>query len=201
VFFLATIVGLLFGGTDQVLGSISMPWATSLSLLSAPWLILPFCFGCTQRVSKSALLIGLVATYAALLGYGVMTLSPVEGVHLSQQHQAIVGLLRSERKVLFGGLISGPLYGLLGFYWRTRRAWVSAALVAGAVCLEPLVEDVVGHLPRQPAVWLAEIGAGTLLALYFALTVILSRRGRIYLRRVAGKESRAKRGTRNDSVL
>ena len=181
MFPIAVLVGLLFGGVDQYLGSIaSMPWATSVSLLSAPWLVVPFCFGCTQRTRSSALIIGLVVTYSALLGYGAMTLSPMEGVHLAQQHDAIRGLLHSERRFFIGGLLTGPLYGLLGHYWRKRRACLSAALVAGAVCFEPLAESAVGQLPHQSVVWLAEIAVGTAMAVYFAMAFTADRRSHLH---------------------
>jgi hypothetical protein len=176
VYVVAVVVGALFGGADQWLGSIALPWVASVSLLSAPWLILPFCFGCSQRIPKSAVLVGLLATYAALVGYGAMTLSPMEGVHLSQQHEAILGLLRSERLVVIGGLLSGPLYGFLGYCWRVRRAWVSGVLVAGAVCLEPLAERVAGRLPEHPVVWQVEVAVGLVLAGYFAVAAYAARR-------------------------
>jgi len=41
--------------------------------------------------------------------------------------------------------VTGPLYGFLGQRWRTRRAWISAALVAGALCLEPFVLTAAGR--------------------------------------------------------
>ena len=71
VFVLAVVVGLVFGGGDQYLGAINANglWTVSLSLLSAPWLVLPFAFGCSQLRTSRAAAIGLVATMSALLGY------------------------------------------------------------------------------------------------------------------------------------
>jgi len=46
---------------------------------------------------------------------------------------------------------------------------VSAALVAGAVCLEPVAEGAVGRLPQQSTVWIIEVSAGLVLASYFVL--------------------------------
>jgi hypothetical protein len=177
VFLLAVLAGAGFGGGDQYLGSLSaMPWATWSSLLSAPWLLLPFAFGCTQLRPRRAMLIGLVATMSGLLGYGAMTLTPIENVHLSQDSGAILALVRSEAIVIVGGLITGPLYGWLGQRWRGRRAWVSAIAVAGAVCLEPLAERAAGRLPTRAVVWIAEVVAGLAIAAYFLVAGLSWRR-------------------------
>jgi hypothetical protein len=169
-FFIAVIVGAVFGSIDQYLGSIShIPWLGEVSLLSAPWLVLPFVFGCTQVRARRAVLIGCVAIAAALVGYFIMTLTPLEGVHLNGSIGPVLALLRSEAKVILGGTITAPLFGYLGFRWRTTRAWLSASLVAGAICLEPLAAATVGRLPQISAVWIAEISIGCIAALYFVL--------------------------------
>jgi hypothetical protein len=170
-FLVAVIVGALFGSVDQYLGSIShIPWLGEVSLLSAPWLVLPFVFGCTQRRAVRAIHIGCVATAAALLGYFVMTLTPMEGVHLHGSLGPVFALLHSEVRVIVGAIVTSPLFGYLGYRWRTARAWLSAALVAGAICLEPLASAAAGRLPQFRAVWIAEIAVGLLVAAYFGLT-------------------------------
>src|SRR5208282_939448 len=138
----AIAVGIAFGAGDQYLGSLATPglWTVSLSQLSAPWLLLPFAFGCSQLRSSRAALIGLVATVAGLFGYFLMSLGPFDGGHASLNLRAARGLLSSNSWIIAGGLVTGPLYGLLGQRWRTRRAWLSAVLVAGAFCLEPWAE-------------------------------------------------------------
>ena len=85
----ALLLAALFGGGDQYLGSMSWhPWAADVSLLSAPWLVLAFIAGWTQRDPRRAALLGLACTASAFLGYGLMTLSPVENAHLSLQSAA-----------------------------------------------------------------------------------------------------------------
>ncbi len=122
VYLVAVVVGLAFGGGDQYLGSlVALPWAWAVSGLSAPWLVLPFVFGCTQSHARRAALVGLVATASALVGYFAMTLSPVEGVHLGSNPRLVVGLLQSNVAVVLGGILTGPLYGLLGQGWHVRR--------------------------------------------------------------------------------
>ena len=66
-------------------------------------------------VPRRAVLAGLVATLSALAGYCVMTLTPVEGVHVTADPGAIVALLRSEDVVIAASVITGPLYG----FWDT----------------------------------------------------------------------------------
>lgn len=170
-FLVAVIVGALFGSVDQYLGSIShIPWLGEVSLLSAPWLVLPFVFGCTQVRALRAIHIGCVATAAALLGYFAMTLTPMEGVHLHGSLRPVFALLHSEDRVIVGAVVTAPLFGYLGCQWRRARAWLSAAFVAGAICLEPLASAAVGRLPQFRAVWIAEISVGLLVATYFGLT-------------------------------
>jgi hypothetical protein len=179
VFLVAIGVGLVFGGGDQYLGAINANglWTVSLSLLSAPWLVLPFCFGCSQLRSSRAARVGLVATMSALLGYFLMIMGPFEGGQWTMNLREIHGLFVSNADNIIGGLLTGPLYGLAGQRWRTRRAWLSAALVAGALCLEPLALTIAGrNAPGDLVVWPAEIAFGVVLASYFLFTGVAFRR-------------------------
>jgi hypothetical protein len=169
-FLIAGLIGAAFGSTDQYLGSISrIPWLGDVSLLSAPWLVLPFVFGCTQVRPRRAVLVGCIATAAALVGYFIMTLTPLEGVHLNGSIGPILALLHSEAKVIVGGAATAPIFGYLGYRWRTARAWLSATFVAGALCLEPLATAAVGRLPQFRSVWIAELCIGVVTTTYFSL--------------------------------
>ena len=171
---LALVLAAAFGAGDQYLGSLSAhPWGADVSLLSAPWLVLPFLAGATQREARRAVLLGLACTYAALLGYGVMTLSPVENAHVTLA--TLRGFVGSERNVLVGGLLTGPLFGWFGQQWRTRRALLGALVSAAALCLEPLVRRAGVNPIRFRGVWIAEVAAGLALAAY--ATRAASRRG------------------------
>jgi hypothetical protein len=180
VFLVAVVVGLIFGGGDQYLGSINATglWTESLSLLSAPWLVLPFLFGCSQLRSSRAAAVGLVATLSALSGYFLMIMGPLEGGQWTiTSLREVHGLLFSNEENILGGFVTAPLYGLLGQRWRTRRAWTSAVLVAGALCLEPLALSVTGRsYPGYLVVWPAEIGVGIALAAFFLVTGVMYRR-------------------------
>jgi hypothetical protein len=166
---LALVLSAAFGAGDQYLGSLTgsghvwaAGWSSDVSLLSAPWLVLAFVAGATQRQPRRAALLGLACTYAALLGYGLMTLSPVEHAHLTLA--AVHGFLVSERAVLVGGIATGPLFGWFGQQWRTRRAITGALVTAAALCLEPLARRVTIDPIQHRDVWLAEVAAGLGLA-------------------------------------
>ncbi len=160
----ALALAAVFGGGDQYLGSMSWhPWAADISLLSAPWLLLAFLAGWTQRDPRRAALLGLACTASALLGYGLMTLSPVENAHLTLSSAAA---FVHESRVIVGGLFTGPLFGWFGQRWRTDRAWFGALATAAAICLEPLARIPAGQAIRFPAVWIAEVAAGVAMAIY-----------------------------------
>lgn len=91
-----------------------------VSLLSAPWLVLPFAFGCGQ-LHPGAVTIGLVVTLSALLGYFLMIMGPFAGGQWNLSLHEVRGLFLSNTLNIFGGFVTGPLYGFLGQRWRTRR--------------------------------------------------------------------------------
>jgi Family of unknown function (DUF6518) len=166
---IALVLAAAFGAGDQYLGSLTgsghlwaAGWSSDVSLLSAPWLVLPFVAGATQREPRRGALVGLACTYAALLGYMLMTLSPVEHAHISAA--AIRGFAISERSVLIGGIVTGPLFGWFGQQWRTRRAITGAFVTAAALCFEPLARRVTINPIGNRDVWLAEVAVGLALA-------------------------------------
>lgn len=179
VFLVAALVGAVFGAADQYLGSLHALglWTVSASLLSAPWLFLPFVVGCSQPRWTRAAAVGLVATLCALAGYFVMVMGPFEGGHSSFDLRELHGLLVSNARNIVGGLLTAPLYGALGQRWRTRRSWMSATLTAGAFCLEPLAQLLTGHrYPGESSVWPAEIALGLALGGYFLAAGLAFRR-------------------------
>jgi Family of unknown function (DUF6518) len=160
---LALVVAAAFGAGDQYLGSFSMhPWMADVSLLSAPWLVLAFLAGWTQREPRRAAVLGLGCTLAALVGYGLMTLSPFENAGLTVT--TATGFVRSSSRIFLAGLVSGPLFAWLGYRWRTERRWLGAVATAALLCLEPLAHHV-----RSETARLAEVAAGLAFASYFAV--------------------------------
>jgi hypothetical protein len=170
---LALLFAALFGAGDQYLGSFSMhPWMADVSLLSAPWIVLAFIAGCTQREPKRAALLGLGCTLAALVGYGLMTLSPVENAQITAT--SVRGFVISEQRVILGGLVTGPLFGWFGYRWRVDRAWLGALSAAAALCLEPVARIQVGQAITSHTVLLAEVVVGLAMATYVAVAARLA---------------------------
>jgi hypothetical protein len=183
-FFLAALLGLAFGAADQYLGSMSWlgQWASTAAQVSAPWLVLPFIVGMTQQRSRRAIVLGLVVTVAALVGYFAMTYSPME-IHPWSFSRFTAGIVAVTTRgwynpvYILGGLVTGPLFGFLGHQWRVRRSWVSAALIAGALCLEPLARWATGQLPyAAPSVWGVEVAVGAVVAALFIFAILAWRR-------------------------
>jgi|SRR5579884_465992 len=183
---LALLLSAAFGAADQYVGSLWLPWGADIASLSAPWLVLAFLAGATQRAPRRAALLGLASTYAALLGYFLLTDSPLEGARYDLANTR--SFFVSNSVVVLGGIVTGPLFGWFGQQWRTRRALAGALVAAAAFCLEPLARraplGVVhyfghGYVLANPigsrGVILAEVAAGLLLAAYFAVTAARAR--------------------------
>lgn len=172
VFVLALIVGFAFGAADQYLGSLHVClrlgfWAATVSGLSAPWLLLPFLFGCSQQSPRRAAALGLLATMAGLAGYFAMMWGPIEGGTWTQFAAHWPILLASQSVNIIGGVLCGPLFGYLGQRWHAHRSWAGAMLVAGAFCFEPLARLAAGRLDPPAFIWALEVALGIALALYF----------------------------------
>jgi Family of unknown function (DUF6518) len=181
VFVVTAVLGFVFGAGDQYLGSLKPMvalgvWTVSVSQMSALWLLLPFAFGLTQDDRRRAMVVGLTASVAALAGYFLMTVSPMESVPLHDAPRALVALLPSNLQWVVGGLVGGPLFGLLGQRWRVERWWPSAALVVGLLLFEPIARRLRGELVGPTWVWSLEAAVGVVLAAGFLLSAGLRRR-------------------------
>lgn len=183
-FLLVAILGLAFGAADQQLGSHSATlgyWAATAAQVSAPWLVLPFLIGSTQRSARKAAVLGLLVALSALLGYFAMTYSPWE-IHPWSFDRFTSGMVALTTRgwynplYILGGLVMGPLFGLLGQRWRVRRWWVSAAIVSGTLCLEPMARWATGQLRGPASVWTTEVAFGAGVAALFAYMLATSRR-------------------------
>lgn len=160
------------GAADQYVGSLTRFWALAWEVpaLSAPWLLLPFVVGSTQTNLRRAALWGGSGTLAALVGYGVMTISPIEHAHFGLGN--FLAFVRSNGLWFVGSAVTGPLFGYLGHRWRVARARAAALVIAGAVMLEPLVHSAaypgvpIGAIPFGP-VTAAEFAAGLAMAAWF----------------------------------
>jgi hypothetical protein len=96
----------------------------------------------------------------------------VGGPEASDTVPGVVYLIALIGSLIFGGAdqVSGPFFGFCGWVWRARRAWVAAALIAGAFTLEPLARWLAGALEPTPLARSAEVLAGLGLAAWIAHT-------------------------------
>jgi hypothetical protein len=173
------LVGFAFGAADQYLGSRSAlgAWASAVSLMSAPWILLPFSVGWTQARPRKAAALGLIVTLSALAGYWVMTYSPIEGVPIDRFWSGEVAVVTSGYNPLYvlAGAVTGPLFALLGYRWRLERWWASAVVVVASLCLEPVARRASGQLLQPPLVWSAEALVGIVVAVLFAMSLRTAR--------------------------
>ncbi len=151
--------------------------------VSALWLLLPFLAGAAagSRRLAAAAVAGLAATLAALVGFYfaesfVLDLGP---------HPWLTDLSLTMGTVRYYGeraLLTGPLFGALGFWWQQRRSVAAAGLLAAAFIFEPVAWWLYGQhigggaaypVPGYPALWLTEIAVGLA---GFALLATVARR-------------------------
>ena len=149
-----------------------------LGNVSTPWLLVPFLAGTRSRKAGAGALLGLAATMFALFGFYLLTSLVVDLGH----HGIIRDLgreLGANRIYLVSGILSGPLFGALGAWWRTTRS-LRASVVAGALMVgEPIVMAVVGVLSPVTLVGLNSISVTVYAAeLTLGLVVLLVARSR-----------------------
>jgi len=116
-----------------------------LGNLSTPWLLVAFFAGMqSPRLGRGALF-GLVATLCALAGFYLLsTLVENLGGH------GFIGDLRLElsgnRAYFEGGVVTGPIFGALGSWWRRRPTARTSLLAGGLLIAEPLVMLALGPI-------------------------------------------------------
>lgn len=172
------LIAVAFGALDQYVGSFSAhPWGADISGLSAPWLVLPFVFGATQSKLRRSVLLGLSGTILALVGYMLMTFSPLENAHLTLR--GLLGFLQGGNVRWFAaGMVTGPVFAWLGYRWRVDRALAAGLVVAVVICLEPWVRHEYGNVIRSPVVTVAEMAAGACFAVVVAVRAAMAHRWR-----------------------
>ena len=114
-----------------------------LGNLSTPWLLVPFFAGVQCTRLRQGALVGLAATFCALVGFYLLsTLVENLGGH------GFSGDLRVEltgnRAYFEGGIVTGPIFGALGAWWHRRPTARAAVLVGVLLIAEPLVMVVLG---------------------------------------------------------
>jgi hypothetical protein len=163
---LIIVVGaVVFGAADQYLGSrVALgEWTVAVSQMSAPWLAIAFAAGAWPNRRMHAMAMGTGITLAAVVGYMAMTLSPLEGVAPSSIHWWME--LRSQLHIVLPALVTGPVFGWLGWRWRRDRDLAPALVVAAIFALEPLARIAANQMVAAHSfVWPAEVAGGVALA-------------------------------------
>lgn len=115
----------------------------SFGNLSTPWLLVAFIAGSGFSRLRTAALAGLLATTAALVGFYLLS-SIVQDLGGHGFFADLRLELSANRGYLEGGLITGPLFGALGSWWRRTRT-LPASILAGVLLMaEPLALLLLG---------------------------------------------------------
>ena len=120
----------------------------ALGNLSTPWLLVAFFAGMQCPTPWRGAFVGLVATLFALGGFYLLsTLVENLGGH------GFIGDLRLEltgnRAYFEGGVITGPIFGALGAWWRRRPTARTSLLAGGLLIAEPLVMVALGPIHHR----------------------------------------------------
>lgn len=173
---IALAASVAFGALDQYLPvAIPRSWpaatfsfAVYVSKMSALWLLVAFLAGAWQASARRAVLVGLAAIWLAVLAYVLMIVSPMEGTHLGPPPPGLhhgsswtqltphffATILISQGQWFAGGLVTGPLFGWLGYCWRARQARVAALAAALPVLLEPCARWLTTRLGMDSIPWI-----------------------------------------------
>src|SRR4051794_15267461 len=137
----AALVGALMSwATAQ--GRTSVTTASSvrdaIGSLSTPWLVIPFLAGATRPQFRSGVLLGLASTIAALTGWYVYAAATQD---LGGASLAIDLRLEfaANRLWFLLGLLSGPVFGGIGAWWRSSCRLSAGVVVAALLIGEPLL--------------------------------------------------------------
>jgi hypothetical protein len=108
-----------------------------LGNLSTPWLLVPFAAGVVVPHRWGSAVAGLAATVAALVGFYLLTTLVIDlGGHgfLADFRKELM----ANRYYLEAGIVTGPLFGALGGWWKrsSRLPWL--LLVGILLIAEPL---------------------------------------------------------------
>jgi MYXO-CTERM domain-containing protein len=130
-------------GPNLALGQYVSQLRGAVGNLSTPWLLLPFFAGTQCSRLRQGALVGLAATLCAFVGFYLLsTLVENLGGH------GFLGDLRLEltgnRAYFEGGVVTGPIFGALGAWWRRRPSARVALLVGALLIAEPLVMVALG---------------------------------------------------------
>jgi hypothetical protein len=172
---LGVILGLAFGKAMSLIPSPHSGHVFWLGNLCAPWLVIAFLAGESQRDPLRAATAGLLAEIACVVGfYAQFLFHGRSSLGLSDStpffHYALIDLRQWFVFVAFWLVIavtSGVLYGLLGFWWRRSAPPVAALAVGLPFIAEPGLWALRDHELRGPSyIWVAEVALGVGLIIF-----------------------------------
>jgi hypothetical protein len=146
-------------------------WRQTFGNLSAPWMLVPFLAGTSCERARSAALVGLGATFAAFLGFYTAEAAVLDlGPH--PWYTDLELTLSSGHFYWKLGLLSGPVFGVLGWSWAARRLPLAPLALGFAFATEPLIvwflgqADIwgVGLREKHHWVFIAEVICGVAVA-------------------------------------
>src|ERR1700722_10130491 len=109
--------------------------------LSAPWLLVAFLPGLGSRSAVKGALAGLAATMLALAGfYLALALHADYGLHSLRAGLDLA--FSANRRYFLAGLVSGPIFGVVGAWWGSRGDRRPALAVGALLLAQPLVIGV-----------------------------------------------------------
>ena len=136
---------------------------------SAPWLVLAFVAGRTQRSLALGMLAGVLADVGCVVGFhlGFLTLDPLElGMPATSGGWSVattsfahwIGFIA---RWLLAALLAGAAHGAPGWWWRRSRAAIAGLAVAAPFLAEPLPWPLRNGYYHGPwPLWAAEIVVG-----------------------------------------
>lgn len=147
--------------------------------LSAPWAVMPFVSGALQPNRVAAVIAGVLADLAAVVGFYWKYL-PTGRLGA---FNSMSGWLDFTKAWLVAAVVAGAACGVLGHLWLSRRSVLAGAALSVPFLLEPFVWPLYeGRYKGPVTIWLVELAAGlVVLALMVVRPLVLSirdRRGR-----------------------
>jgi DNA-binding beta-propeller fold protein YncE len=176
------VAAAVFGAVEQRAGAGHPAFVAALGGMSAPWLVLPFLVGASRASRRSALALGFAVALVAVAGFLAASTGLVQT--FTRGPSAVLWAMLGQLPWLLGAMVSGPVYGLLGYRWRVTRSWWLALAATAPVMFEPALRwrlsswGILIWEPYAPAAW-AEALAG--LALTVA-AITVGPRGEIHER-------------------
>jgi hypothetical protein len=146
----------LFGRLDFSLTQRG-PFLLAVSNVGTFWVMLAFGAGLLARSRTHAAACGVVASFAAMFSY-------YDALHLAGRASLSL-TLHVAKPWLVAALFCGACYGVMGYFWRTRRLKLAALALVAPFLLEPVAWLLRRHpVPPRLSICVLELILGLLIA-------------------------------------